>query len=139
MGAYPAPSNLTIGGSGVAITFAVDPDSVSVNVQNMVTIAKSMGGSNYVINYHTNAPGVTKTVAIAGFLITSAQAAQLMAASSKKTVVTISGGVGIAGITGDFIITGVATNPNKPRLALDGNLEGDIQHNYNINLTAVDG
>lgn len=124
-------SSFTI--DGVDLYF--DPNSVSVNYQNIVSIDKSLGGTSYVTTVNSNTVGVNKTVSVSGDLLPATYAIQLATSAAKKTSVVVTGDVSWL-TPGTYVILSLNLSPMKPRMDTPDN--SDIKYAYTISLQEVD-
>ena len=124
-------TSITLGGYNLLI----DPDTLSLSDNPLVSVEKSMGGSTFVSYYKSNTPGSVRSLTINGSAITAASVAGLLAASRAKTVVALAGApMG----DGNYIIVGMSENPLKPRPNFPGSTDGvDVFYSYNISLVEV--
>ena len=128
------------------VQFNVDPDTVSVNTQNLISVEKSMGGTTYGTYFDlTSMPtgtGYLRNISFSGQLLDQASSESLQALGYRKTPihVTMSSGT-IAGIssTANYIVTSVSTNPTKQRMLFPGETDPstDFQYQYTISLAEV--
>ena len=126
-------SNIEIDG----IPCLVDPDTISVQTNNLIAVEKSMGGTTYLTFYKSNSPGYMRTVSIGGLYLPQVDAVDLQLKAAKKIPIEITSAPdNIVGCAGKFVITGVSTSPLKPLAKFPDNEE--IKYNYSITLQEVD-
>lgn len=126
--------------------FNVDPDTIQVSTQNLVSVEKSMGGTTYATYFdYSGMPegtGYMRTVSFSGQLLDQSNADALQSLAFKKEAIHITTTTGtFAGISSSahFIVTNVSTSPTKPRFKLPGDTEpsNDFQYQYTISLAEV--